>query len=207
MTKAVALVWKNFQHFNKHLDQVEKKRTKAAQVAAKVEGFRLSKELRADLYDARPGGQKLAPLSQIARRTKTGKLKKNARKPLAAIAHLVRYRTTRQGGKLMNVEVGFVHPKMRKGGWKKLLAFLQTGGTRVIQSAWRKKFGRESARVGGILKKRGSTAAKFFFLKRETFSTVLPARPVIDPFWNANKAQAQKNIITNWERRMKGERI
>ncbi|MBT3368416.1 MAG: hypothetical protein HN416_14785, partial [Nitrospina sp.] len=54
------------------LEAYDKKRIKAYQTAVKVEGFRLFKTFKEEVAAGRPGGTKLSPLSQIAKRTKTG---------------------------------------------------------------------------------------------------------------------------------------
>jgi len=209
---AADLIWRNALQVKKDLDAVEKKRVKAAEVSARVEGFRLSRKLKAEVKEARPGGTRLTPLSQIARRTKTGKRKKNARKPLASMAHLVRYKATRESGKF-NVAVGFVNPKMNSRSWKQLVTLHQEGGASILYGGSRSALGVRLARIGGRLKKAGDPDARFFFLKRKagrglgSSGPQLPARPEIDPFWKANKAEARRNITTNWERKMAGERI
>jgi len=210
--KGADLVWKNALQFKKHLDAIEKKRVKAGETATKVEGFRLSRKLKKDVREARPGGIRLTPLSQIARRTKTGKRKKNARKPLASLAHLVRYKATRPSGKF-NVEVGFVAPKMKTRNWMQLVGMHQKGESfDILYSGSRSYLGRRLANIGGRLKKAGDPDARFFFLRKTAGYKggrrgQLPARPEIDPFWKANKGQAQRNITNNWERKMAGERI
>lgn len=204
--KAANLIWTNALQVKKKLDAVEAKRVKAGQTAAKVEGFRLYKKLKDEVYRARPGGTVLKALSHIARRTKTGKLRKFARKPLAPFGHLVRYKAKK--GKDFNVEVGFISPKMSSRGWKKLVTMHQEGSGAFLSGS-RKSIGIRLAKVGAKLAKQGRKAeARFFFLKKSTrIGRKSPARPEIDPFWKANRTEAKRNIVRNWERKMAGERI
>jgi len=204
--KGAALIWRNAAQFKKDLDAVETKRVKAAHVATKKEGFRLRGKLQSELASSRPGNARLAPYSQIARRKKSGDLKKNARKPLAGMKYLIRYKAEKTG-KNLNVAVGFVHPKMKRRGWEDLVNRLQEGG--VAYDRARKLKGAWLANIGARLLKRGQgNAAKFFFLKKTTRGAMrLPARPVIDPFIRANMTEALRNIERDWERKMAGERI
>lgn len=205
------LVWKNFKAIHDKLDKYDKKRVKNARTATRVEGFRLATKLREEVREAQPGGKSLHPLTQMARRTKTGRLRKYARKPLAPLAPLVRYKVTRESNKF-NVEVGFVSPKMGTRSWKKLVTTHQEGGVAILYGGSRTKLGIRMARIGAKLLKRRDPDAKFFFLRKDgrkhpKLIGNLPPRPEIDPFWNAYKTKAQKNIISNFERKMKGERI
>ncbi len=207
--KGATLVWKNMAKAKKGLDKIEKKRVKTAQTAAKVEGFRLMKKLKPEVRAGRPGGRRLKPLSKIARRTKTGRLKKNIN-PLASAAKLVRYTVKR--GRQFNVSVGFVSNRVTQS-WKRLLMGHQRGSTSGLYSRSRTNLGIHFARIGGKLKKKGDPDARFFFLTKKAGAVKggvkgkLPARPIIDPFWRANRAEAQRNIVKNFERKMAGERI
>ena len=208
---AANLIWRNAMVVKKHLDAVEKKRVKAAMTATKVEGFRLRNEMKKELRSGRISGKRLKPLSQIARRTKTGRIKKNARRPLATTARLIRYKATTTKGK-MNVEVGYVGPMVEKRHWKELMIGHQEGYS-VLYGKSRKELGKQLARIGGKLKKRKDPDARFFFLTKKAgavegrVKTKLPARLIVDPFWEANRSKAQNNITRDWERKMAGERI
>jgi len=209
MENTINLIWKNAVEIKKTLDAYEQKRVRAAETATKVEGFRLSKELKSEVLSARPGGTKLTPLSQIARYTRTGRLKKHARHPLALLSRLIRYRVTRETGRF-NVEVGFVGGKMQSGSWQQLVSLLQAGGSGLASGKLAQEKRKDLLLTGIKLKKRGDPAARFFFLRKSTRlgpESKVPARPEIDPFWNAHQADAQRNIIQNWERKMRGERI
>jgi len=204
--KAVNLIFKNAQQVKRELNAFEKKRVSAAQTAAKVEAFRLYKKLQGEVKAARPGGTKLAPLSQIARYTKTGKFKKNARRPLASLSRLVRYKAGITGGKY-NVEVGFISPGIDAKGWRGLATVLQSGG-QTLPSGSRAALRKRLLPLAIKLKKQRDPAYKFFFIRKTGPSTFkLPARQEIDPFWQVNKAETWRNIESNWNRKMMGERI
>jgi len=110
----------------------------------------------------------------------------------------------------MSFDIGFVNPKMETRSWKQLVDLHQTGGaSAVLYSGSRTLLGQRMARIGGRLKKSGDPDAKFFFLRRTTGrkSMMIPPRPEMQPFWEANKTQAEQNIIVNFHRKMAGERI
>lgn len=199
---------KGLRELQKSLGAQGKKQKKALETAIKVEGFKQLRQLRDDLKKGRPGGRPYTdPLSKIARRTKTGRMKKN-QIPLYKLARLLRYNVSYTGGKL-NMAFGFVHTHNRKlsGSWKKLL-LKHEEGIDVLYSGSRTELGEELANIGGKLKKRGDPDAKFFFLKKTTGRRVkIPERSMIDAHWDTHKRQARRNIAANFARKMRGERI
>jgi len=220
-TSAARLIWRNAQGLKKDLDAIDKQRVKAAEIAARSEGNRLREKLKGEVYKARPGGTRLKPLTQLARRTKKGKFKKFARKPLARTGRLVRYNVEKQGKKV-NLSVGFLSGQMKKRSWKRLLLQHQAGGkalrseikeARKAEGNSRTRLGRHFARIGAILEKRGDPDAKFFFLTTHarrrlgSFAQQLPPRPLVDPFLRANENEVQQNMVDKWERKMAGEYI
>lgn len=192
------LIWKNSQAVKKDLDAADKKRVKSAEVATRVEGFRLSKLLKEQIRAGAPGGHRFAPLSMIAKRRNRGAMGRN---PLQRLAMPIRSQVERPDGRF-NVAVGFAGKKISKS-WKRIAELLQQGGSVSMKSGTRLVL----RQMGAKLKKRRKPEASKFFIRRSTQRFKVPARPIIDPFWNANRAQARQNIVKNWERKMAGERI
>ena len=62
---------------------------KALDTAIKVEGYKRLRQLRDDIKAGRSGGVSFAALSEIAKRTKAGRMKKNP-VPLYRIARMLR---------------------------------------------------------------------------------------------------------------------
>jgi len=181
------------------LDAYDKKRIKAYQTAVKVEAFRLSKKLKEEIRKGAPGGKRFSPLSKIAQFRRYGKNKN----PLYRLAVPVRYRADYDNRGGMTFEVGFVNPtggaKLSKS-WIRLVKLHQQGGQLPVT---------EDLRQGLIRLARGKAKKKqkVFFLRKETERLKIPARPIIDPFWDAHERQAEQNIIANFARKMRGERI
>jgi hypothetical protein len=195
-------VIKNWSDFQKALDKAEDNRQKAAETAVKVEMYRLKKALADDLKSGSAGGNKFSPLQVVSRGTNT------KRKPLARLAAGVRYEVKSTGKDQTSYRVGFTGPQSSKS-WLRIAHSAQDGGTispdkKVFGSTIRKLW----IKIGADYKKgRGKAIAKYFFLRKSTTQLVLPPRPIIDPFWEANQATSQRNIMSNFERKMKGERI
>lgn len=199
-------VVRNLDEFRHDMERENAKRIKAGETAAKVEGFRLHKVLKAELRQGRAGGKRFTPLSIIARKLTGYKRRRaNARKPLARMAVPVRYRTIKRDS-VSITQVGFVDPnrgaKLSKK-WVYLAFALQEGDEVPLTEATRKRF----LKRGGQLVKGQDPAARFFFIKKQTRSIRIPARPIIDPFWAAHRGEASRNILANFKRKMAGERI
>jgi len=199
---------KGLTQLQKDVGAYDRKSKKALELAIRVEGFRQLRVLRDEIKKGRPGGRPYNdPLSQIARRTKTGRMKKN-QIPLYRVARLLRYNVEYKNRDI-NLSFGFV---ARRGGrlssaWKALLLKHQEG-IDILYSGSRRALGRRMARIGGRLKKRGDPDAKFFFLRKRTGRRIgIPKRPMIEPFWRAHKNEARVNIAKNFRRKMRGERI
>lgn len=198
-----SFIVKNLKQFQQALEKADKDRIKAAQTAVKVEGFRLSKELKDEIRSGSPGGRSFSPLSAIASMRRYGKNKS----PLFRFAIPVRYRVNYQNG-AMSMDIGFVDPS--KGArisksWVRLAQLHQAGGKLPVTEDMRKGL----AAVGARMKrgKANRSKAHVFFLKPTTTHVDIPARPIIDPFWDAHKHEAENNIALNFYRKMRGERI
>jgi len=202
---------KGIRQMQKDLDADTKEKKKALETAIKVEGFRQLKLLREQIRKGEPGGQYYADeLSKIAGRTKAGRLRKN-QAPLYMLARLLRYTATYENGDL-SFRFGFVSQNGGlTGSWKKLILKHQEDADfsigETLYSRSRSELGRMMARIGGRLKKKGDPDAKFFFLRSETRRAKQPARPMIAPFWDRYRDEAAANIMDNWGRKLRGERI
>lgn len=190
----------NSSEFKASLAKDAERARKASITAAKVEGYRLSKEMKAEIRSGSPGGSAMSPLSVI----RTGKLT-GGRKPLSRLAITPRYATINQSGESKTM-VGFLSTKLSKK-WIQIANMHQDGfftsadaPTRV-GSTYRKMF----ARIGGLIKNKA--VARYYFLKKETKVIKTPARLVIVPFWRQHRTEAAININANFERKMRGERI
>ncbi len=171
------------------LNASRKNEKKALDTAIKVEGFRLRKVLMKEIRQGAPGGQPLAPVSAITRR-----LNRSA-KPLRSMAKGIRYHIQRDP---FAINFGFVGNR----SWRSLAEKMQAGATIPVSDSLRAFL----ARTGGTMGKRARNR-KYFFLKKSTTSFTTPARPIIDPFWATHKIAAEKNIVRNWKRKIRGERI
>lgn len=185
-----------------------KRQKKALNVALKVEGFRLLRQLRDDIKQGKPGGHPYpAELSKLAGRTKTGRLRKN-QMPLYRVARMLRYNAEYKNGDV-KFSFGFTKSRFRpvSSTYKKMLIKHQEG-LDVLYRGSRTDLGRRFARIGGKLKKKGDPDAKFFFLRKTTGRKIdLPRRPIVDPFWDANRSEAITNIRRNFRLKLQGKRI
>ena len=191
---------KNLQQFKADLENADKTRVKAAQNAVKVEGYRLKNHLQEQIRAGAPGGKPFSPLSLIAsaRRYRADKT------PLKRLAIPVRYRVTYSGEGGMTFSFGYVDPAKGKPiskAWKHLALLHQKGGKRPVTDDMRKGL----IAIGKRMKK--GKQRNVFFLRKATTEINIPARPIIDPFWQQNERAAEQNIIANFARKMRGERI
>jgi len=170
------------------------KSKKAMNTAIKIEAFRLRKKLKHDLSRGAPGGRDLLPLSHIARNL----FRNKNRKPLAKLGPGVRYRVTDQNP--FTIEIGFI--QSGPAGLRRLAKKHQEGFTQLItpdQKGWIIGRGAKLGKIEG-----GDTP---FFLRKSTRSLTTPGRPIIDPFWAANKTKAGANIRRNFKAKLSGKRI
>lgn len=201
------------KEFKGELDKFDKKVEKARSDGIRVELYRLRNTLIKDIRASSVGGQKLEPLSFAARASSSG-LK--TRKPFTGLFSTqaapspgkgvvpVRYHEAEAGRRF---ELGFVDTKKEalSKSWKYLMNLHQSGGTvpvsESLRKSWRKRgahWKKESPR---------SKLAKVFFLRKTTKSIKIPKRDMIAPFWTANKDTATRNIESNFDKKMRGEKI
>ena len=196
-------IFRNLAEIKRDLDKWDSKRRPVAETAIKVELYRLRKRMQTDLRQGGIAGQQFAPLRVVSRGTRASK------KPLAALAGagVIFYNVEKQGD-TTHMSVGFDGPRSTKA-WRRIAHRVQEGGDvdanmhifgSTLKKLWR--------RIGGDYKKgRGKNVAKYYFLRKETEKLQVPERKIVEPFWDANKVEAEKNILSNFQRKMRGERI
>lgn len=199
---------KGLTKLKKFLAVENKRQKKALQTAIKVEAFNQLRELRDQIKKGIPGGRPYSKqLSEIARRTKTGRYKKQ-QIPLFRLARLLRYDVSYVAGEI-NVSFGFVSGGRSKmsSSWKKLILKHEEGAD-VLYTGSRTDLAERMAAIGGRLKKKGDPDARFFFLRKTTALRIrIPKRSMVDPFWRTNAAKAKINIVKNYQRKLAGHRI
>jgi hypothetical protein len=194
-------VFRNLAEIKRDLDTWDSKRRPVAETAIRVELFRLRKTMQGDLRQGTIAGTAFAPLRVVSRGTRASK------KPLAALAVAVRYNVEKQGDKT-HMSVGFDGPQSSKA-WRRIAHRVQEGGEiaadmhyfgSTLRKLWR--------RIGGDYKKgRGRSVAKYFFLRKDTTRLQLPGRKIIEPFWDRHAKETERNVVSNFHRKMHGERI
>ena len=194
-------LWREYQAFKRELKKADDQRKKAGETATRVEAYRLSGILKKEIKVGAPGGRSFKPLSTIGRTT--GRPKN--RTPLKRLAVPVRYNVVKDSSGT-TFEVGFVDSRSGplSQSWKRIAERQQAGGMASLSTPKRRILGMFLAEKGG--KARGGTK-RYFFLKKSTRRFYLPARPIIDPFWDAHESEAGRNIAENFRRKMRGERI
>jgi len=197
---------------NKIMKTESERTRKAASTALKREGFLLAAELRKDIKAGRAGGQMFAKLASMARRsgnrfiTRTPFTKLwSTRQATGASKGLipVRYNPV-MGSDGLQVDVGFTDTRQEKlsKSWLKIGERLQEGYTQKITKEQR----RYLARAGGAMPK-GSKLRKHMFLRKGTATFKTPPRPFIDPFYSKWRLLSPVRIKTNFDAKMRGERI
>lgn len=185
----------------RYIESERQRADKAMETAVRVTAFQMRRKLQQEIRSGAPGGQRLSPLSYIARR-----LHGNApnRKPLRALASQVRYDVVDK--RPFTMTVGFVSPS--KGSytlsksWQRIAKQQQEGFERPIPAKLRGWI----IEKGGVLGKADNESTPFF-LKKSTRTFKTPPRPIVAPFWSRHKNQARQDIRSNFRRKMAGERI
>lgn len=214
---------------NRDLGRWNERIGKAARAAVRVEGFRLSRTLKAEIREGAPGGRRFSPLTEIAKRAKAGFIRGERdirlhgganvdRAPLRRLAAAAGYDARKIGGRF-RLSIGFVRRGLSRS-WTRIAALHQQGETIPVTEELR----RGLIRTGARLKRKGRTlgraggrsgawsassdgAYRFFFLRKSTRRFKVPARPVIDPFWERHGREVLQNIERNFRRKLRGERI
>jgi hypothetical protein len=169
---------------------------KALKTAIRVAGFNRMRELKAAL---RSGRGIFEDLTYIARtlNSRTGRM--SANRPLARMAVAVGYQVS--NAEPFEMAVGFTGPKLSKS-WKRIAQFQQEGGTRPVTPQLRKRL---VGRAASLSKR--AAARRYLFIRRSTTEFETPPRPIIEPFWRANKEKTRREVIVNFRRKLMGERI
>ncbi len=184
---------------------------KSMSTALKREGFLLAAQLKKEIRQGAPGGKSYPKLRAISRtRAKNGKITFSNRKPYTGIGGArglntglkgnmipIRYNYSKTG-KMGSVLVGVYGSK----SWERIFAKDQSGFNIGVQK-WKRS---SLIRSGSTLGKR-SKLRKYFFLRKTTKVFHIPARPVIDPFWEKWKTRSLARLQDNFEKKMKGQRI
>lgn len=141
----------------------------------------------------------------------------------------VRYSVSGSGAGIY-IRLGFVDTPQAplSRSWKRLLTEHQEGFSRTTtrkQREWARDIGIELSGYGktadvsagryGWQRKRTKTGrakranpkAKYFLWRKDVTLHKTPARPIIVPFWEANKEVTWREIRENYIRKLRGERI
>ena len=186
-----------FEYLKKTLKTESKRQEKAMNTAVKVEGFRLMRLLKKQIQAGAPGGQKFHPLTFLSRAWGSKRLRPN--KPLRRLAIAVRYHVREKSP--LEMHIGWVGPRTSKS-WKRIAKLHQEGFESSVSDRRRAFF----ASRGYGMSKRGM-ARRYMFLRKSTTRFKTPARPILDPFWRAEKDRTWRNIQKNYRQKMKGEII
>lgn len=187
---------KGIKTYARTLDKEQKRQHRALYTALRVEGYRLTQQLKKEIRAGNPGGNKLKGLSFLARLRKSGRLKPD--KPLIGLAAALRYKT-----KYSPMEVRFGWEGTgASDSWRYIAKQAALGYSIGISHQKRVIFARKGAALG-----KRSSARKYHFLKKSTTSAKVPQREIMEPFWAANRRDAIANIKKNFRRKLRGERI
>lgn len=201
---------KGVNKLRRKLKRMHERSEKSLQTATRVEAFRLSRELKREIRAGAPGGVRLARLSFLARRSGINPRRLRPDRPLAGFARNVGYQVSDRNP--YTVKVGFVR-RTASPSVRKLVRMHQEGfsfgegsreGTQRTGMDERKRS--RFRRVGGSLSQR-AMGRRQMFLRKSTRRFGSPARPIIDPFWRAHRAEAVRNIQSNFRKKMRGERV
>lgn len=193
----LSVVVKGAERVLKDLEKDRKETEKALHTAIRVEGFSLMKQLKSEIRAGAPGRRRFRPLTYLGRYG--GKKRKN--NPLARLALPIRYHIDKKDPFV--IKIGWTGPQVSKS-WKRLAALLQKGFSRRISEKQRRWFRRALKKEVTRVPK---SAKRYFKLRKETTEFDTPARPILDPFWTANRNIAWRRIRRNFLRKLAGERI
>ena len=164
--------------------QYNEKRIHNYRNAVKIEFFRLRKLLKKEIEESAPGGQKFAPLSEATKKIwkwqfeEMGiKMERFQDRPLFKLSRPIYYKVWTNPTNI-HMSIGFVG-KMSASMFR-LAHIHQEGFSSPL-----------TTRPGS---KPGPTVHT-------------PARLIIVPFWARYQREAETNIQSNFERKMRGERI
>lgn len=178
--------------------EADRKKDKALSDARKIELFRLRKLMMARMRENRPGNVPLKETSFIRRiwgRRRMIKSEYALRKIPNAIKYLHKGNAS---------SVGFTENTVP---WaRERMLQHQKGFDVEVTDPMRRML----ARRGGKLMAKGRKLKSFrnyFFLKKSTRKFHIPARNVVEPFYEVESDQIKKNIARNFRLKMLGKRI
>ena len=200
--------------FDKVIRQIaalQKQQASAMRAAQKVEAYRLGRLMREELRAGRAGDTRLKPLSIIASLSKTRRFEKT---PLRNLAAFIRYHYDYSQ---QQASVGWTGPRVEPQ-WRDIARRQQEGFRQEVTPAQRRYFylaGEQAAeqmratqfRSRKKLYRKNTAKIKPFYLRKTTRYLETPPRPFIEPFWRKYRDEATANIIRNFARKLRGERI
>ncbi len=204
---------KNARKFFQTMEAQGKEAQKAAQAALKKEGYRLMRALQDEISEGAPGGRKFKPLSVLG----AYRSRPYRRTPLRELANGVRYDLQVSGARTRCV-IGFLTKRSSKS-WVRIAERAQQGYETTVTPRQRRFLARWASRslargtmnrlaIRNISRAAVDTGdAKYFFLRKTTTRMKTPARPIIDPFWRAHERESRTNLVRNFHRKLRGERI
>lgn len=209
----ISRIFADWKRFERELQADQKRFSKAARDAVKVEGYRLYRELKKEIEAGTPGGQKFAPRSELSKRfvgetlVKSGSTWGMLMNPLWKLAPQVRY-NVKDTENNFSAEIGFTSPPKKpvSRAWIRIAEKHQEGFNASAQAhtSWGEP-------IGHLLKTLGyqetSWSHGIYVPRKTTTSFHTPARPIIEPFIRAHQGEIFPNIRSNFERKMRGERI
>jgi len=203
MSLTTSLRQKNIFDTRSLIKKANTKRTRAGQRATRDTGKDLVKQLRTEIRGGTVGGSKFDPLTNIGRfNIQDSNLIKGPKrnKPMAVMAKRIRL-SAKKTGKNLSVFIGFIPGRGQGGqGILSVARILQGGVTKKVSKDQRTFF----HRVGNTLETQGKKKmAKFFHLLPTTKQLRVPARPIIDPFFDANQDKIARRVQANYARLIK----
>ena len=195
-----AQIKSNFRSIGKKIDQAHADLKKAQLNAIKTEGFSLMHTLRQAILLSSPApGHHLKDLSMIAR-TINRRTGVRTPRPLKRLAAGITYQVNALD---QSMTVGFTR---RSPHWARRAAERQQAGfTRPVTPELRLYLRRRGAQRSFSRKWRGRRTGNPLFLKLTTRQLVTPARPIIAPFWAAEKSKSEKRIRANFRLISRGQ--
>ena len=216
--------------FYKSMDQEKVRIYRAAQGALRKIGFDLKTDLQKDIRAGKAGGHHFRALKKIRQRMRAGKGGSLNQKPLARLAHGVRYHVAAYSNKL-HLQAGFVGPTtgseakalidemgygvtprgMTSKSWVKIAKRQQEGFQEPAHPELRKYFVRWATqskdrkfRADGKLQKEDKS---FFFIRKSTTYLETKPRLIIEPWWAARKGEVLNALPRYFEAKMRGKRL
>lgn len=202
----------NIEQFKKEIQADQEKVYKSAVSATKVESFRLRTVLKEEIRKGAPGGQKFAPRTELSKRHVGEQLFSGnwafLTPALYKLAIPVRYRVEKGEHKTV-FEIGFVGKNTRdvSRAWARIAEKHQEG----FDTSMEAHSDDSSVTMRELTTKLGyretSWSPGIFVPRKSTTKLHTPSRPIIEPFWRTHQSEADRNIVENFERKMRGERI